>query len=482
MVLLLIEERLDSLWDLYKTKFPDSPYENLIDISVLELKIRAVDLAVRIHRKSISKVDLDENLKQLYDSDSYKLSHSNPFAIAARGDKVLEIYDIFKHLITNRVRDRMVYEESMEIPFRTESQPLDGLKLAILKHLHEYPLDSYTSVAAKLDCHSTTIKQNLDCLKRHHQLQICSYVDRWAFDLETLIVSFTPRNPEKWDEIREQIIKFPFYYKMSEDVLNGNHYVCLLFPNISSKLDHFKRSFKDYAERVFTSWNLHEGLSAYMYSNIDLITSRKLCLSPVIEKKIVQSEGTSEINYRTCKRSAPNTLNIRDLYVAQLLVRDARMKPPDISRESLKHLGIEISPNEAYYRKKKLILNNALEYYLSWAYPYSTNIIRFDVLCEKKDRDVFLSTFNECHGVLFFISKEGIIFWVVAPAIHTNAYFEYYKFLSQSLGLEQASCCISKNWTGGRGYNRILEKWNYYREDGSKKKSFDLSTNIFDYL
>ncbi|MFW9788519.1 MAG: MarR family transcriptional regulator [Candidatus Thorarchaeota archaeon] len=356
--------------------------------------------------------------------------------------------------------------------------PFKGLELRVLKHLIKNPLSSFSDIARVLKVHPTTISRIYHRLCDIYRFYTGCTADRWKFGLRSFILFFESKTVQSWNAIKNTLTRYPFFLKYTEDLINQNHYCVFIFPHEREVVNRFIESIPRFAMSNFASYRLHELTAAGFFYNTDLMTQKDWKISQSVLNNVHPEALPSDFMpmMHSCKNNP--ALQPRDFFVTQAIGNHFRAKACEVSHRLIS-LDIKMTREEASYRKRKLLKNDAVIPSVVWR-KNRFCVLRIEILNSRLQRDKILAAALQCPYGVYSITSEGLVLWIGMPLSHSKLYIHYFNNLFESLEIKFRRLSMSKYWNGGGPITDVVGDWNYGPR-GFSTRGLDLNPDLCDY-
>ncbi|MHA1906850.1 MAG: hypothetical protein ACW98Y_06125 [Candidatus Thorarchaeota archaeon] len=443
-----------------------TPFDDIIpvvDDPAARFYIDAMRIYLGLSAGTLSFDEAVEAVEVLKKNPEFVRYPTNPIQIPINDyytKKILENLKTLKKfnlVTTDSVRSAYSF---VFLPQEPSISPVDS---NVLNELAQTPLNSISNVAKTLELSPRTISRSLDRLTERHSVRYRAVLDISAWNINTVLVFFTPQTGQDWPSIEDEIIKFPLIKTMLKTTMTDLGYLSITFPGDTSHIRTFINNTKKLSGSIFDYMSIHNEQRIGTEYNLSLYKDGKWAF-PNAAKIILEDENTQipETPPRHVITGGARTgLTQVDFEIASIAKLMARATPSEISHE-LERRDLNIEPKKVTSTLRKLYSKKIMEPYIQFNLGLSSNFC-FEIICNEEWKERILSVLPLLPYTMFFVSQRGIVLWLSSPGYHQVEYYQLFRSLEEYDGVKSVKSIMTIRQKGSRTILDLTDTWDFAR-------------------
>ncbi len=441
-----------------------TPFDDIIpdvDDPSARFYIDAMRIYLGLSSGTISFEEAVEAVEVLKKNPEFIRYPTNPIQIPVNDYYTQKIIENLKTLKKFNLLTTDSVRSAYSFVFLQQDSPISSVDFDVLKSFAIDPLSSISNVAKNLDLSPRTITRSIDRLAERNGVQYRSLLDISAWDINTVLLFFTPQTVEDWSSIEDELIKFPLIKTMLKTTMTDLGYLSISFPGGASHLQAFLNNTKKLSGTVFDYMSIHTEKSIGTEYNLALYNDGKWTFPNsaklILEDENIQLPETAPKHVRT--EGIRKGLTQVDFEIASIAKLMARATPSEISQQ-LERRNLNIESKKVTSTLRKLYSKKIMEPYIQFNLGLFSNLC-FEIVCNSDWKERILSVLPLFPFTMFFVSPRGIILWFSLPSYHQVEYYQLFRSLEEHAGVKSVKSIMTIRQKGSRSILDLVDSWSF---------------------
>jgi len=427
--------------------------------------------------------DAKQAVEELKENPEFSRSPTNPTLLPIGETYRSKLLDNLKTLKKFNLLTTDSLRSAYSFAFMVQETPIQPSDLKVLSYFADHPFTTLVKAAEKLNIAPKTVSRSLDRLGDRNGLRFHCFLNQAAFNLQTIMVFFVPRDDSEWQLIERALYSFPFTKTLLKTSMTDLGYISIVLPNTSECLRVFYESIKVLSTTVFDYVSIHPQTGTGADSNISLYRGGKWAF-PDEFASLIQENGIKNLDSLPILWSTEykHDLTKTDFYIGAEMKLDVRASPSKIS-EDLRYRGTELDPRRVGQSMKKLQNQDLLLPYVSFAGTGLSANFCFEIVCDDEWKTRLVTAIGKIPTSIYYLSSRGIIVWIQVPSYHQVDYYKILRNLEEEPGVKSVQPIMTIKQVGSRTVLDLVKNLTY----GSRGWSgdplrFDLAAHVADRI
>lgn len=442
-----------------------TPYDDLIpklEDSDAQFYLDAIRIYLGLCEGTITMDTALKAVDLLKKNPEYTAYPTNPTTISINSHYKTKMLDNLRTLNKFNLFTKSSIKSAYNFAFLIEEISVNSADLSLLSVLSKSPTISLVDASKLLDVTPRTIARSLNRLREINHLNVTSFVDFTAFNLQSVMMFFTVQEGLNWDDIERSFTRYPFTKSILKTSMTDVGYVTFLYPNYEDNKQLFYRSLKNVSKTIFDYSSFHYQEGAGAISNVDLYNNNEWELPQNLEDMLKDDREPENPNLPPilhCSGPKPE-LKIDDYIIASQIQLSIRAAPNKIS-EILGSKGYDYDPKIISSVSRKLQNRNLLLPYLVFAIPGLSSNFCFEIICNERVKTRILETIGKFPWTIYYSSSRGLVIWTMTPGNHQVEYYQLFRALEEKPGVQSVNPIMTISYKGSKSMFDLTRNLNY---------------------
>ena len=442
-----------------------TPYDDLIpnlEDTEAQFYLDAIRIFLGLCEGTISMDTALKAVDLLKENPEYTAYPTNPTTISINTRNKMKMLENLRTLNKFNLFTKSSIKSAYNFAFLIEEVSVNNADLSVLSVLSKNPTISLVDASKLLKVTPRTVARSLDRLRDVNQLNVSSFVDFTAFNLQSVMLFFTVQEGLNWDDIERSFTRYPFTKSILKTTMTDVGYVTFLCPNYDDNGQIFHRSLKNVAKTIFDYSSIHYQEGAGAVSNVELFNNNEWEFPQNLEDMLKDDLETDPQNLPPildCAGTKPE-LKLDDYIITSQIQLSARAAPSKIC-EILGSKGYDYDPKLVSSVSRKLQNRNLLLPYLVFAIPGLSSNFCFEIVCNEKFKARILEAIGKFPWTIYYSSSRGIIVWTMTPGDQQVEYYQLFRALEQKPGVQSVNPIMTISYRGSKSMFDLTRNMDY---------------------